>query len=88
MITAVENNCLAILLLGAALAFVSGCADRDTWEDADSVVFTHFGSGSFSLAEKPSAPVYNALGAVLRAQGKVGEAAQQFDRAKAMAAAG
>jgi tetratricopeptide (TPR) repeat protein len=40
-----------------------------------------------SLAEKPSAAVYNALGTVLRALGKTNEAAEQFGKAKAMASA-
>ena len=37
-----------------------------------------------SLAEKPSAAVYKALGAVLRQQGKDDEAAEQFARAQAL----
>ena len=37
-----------------------------------------------SLAEKPSAAVYTALGAVLRQQGKNDEAAEQFARAQAL----
>jgi Flp pilus assembly protein TadD len=37
-----------------------------------------------SLAEKPSAAVYKALGAVLRQQGKTDEAAEQFARAQAL----
>jgi Flp pilus assembly protein TadD len=37
-----------------------------------------------SLAEKPSAGVYNALGVVLRRLGKMDEAANQFAKAKAM----
>lgn len=37
-----------------------------------------------SLAEKPSAAVYKALGAVLRQQGKNDEAAEQFARAQAL----
>ncbi|MBI3782415.1 MAG: tetratricopeptide repeat protein [Deltaproteobacteria bacterium] len=37
-----------------------------------------------SLAEKPSAAVYNALGVVLRRLGKTDEAADQFGRAKAL----
>jgi tetratricopeptide (TPR) repeat protein len=40
-----------------------------------------------SLAEKPSAAVYNALGSVLRALGRTNEAAEQFGKAKAMASA-
>jgi len=37
-----------------------------------------------SLAEKPSAAVYNALGVVLRRLGKTDEAAVQFEKAKAL----
>jgi len=37
-----------------------------------------------SLAQKPSAAVYNALGVVLRRLGKTDEAADQFGKAKAM----
>ena len=37
-----------------------------------------------SLAEKPSAAVYNALGVVLRRLGKTDEAADQFGKAKAL----
>ena len=37
-----------------------------------------------SLAEKPSAAVYNALGDVLRRAGKTDEAAEQFAKAKAL----
>jgi Flp pilus assembly protein TadD len=37
-----------------------------------------------SLAEKPSAVVYNALGAVLRQLGKADEAAEQFGKASAL----
>src|SRR5262245_6026644 len=37
-----------------------------------------------SLAEKPSAAVYKALGAVLRQEGKTEEAAEQFARAQAL----
>lgn len=37
-----------------------------------------------SLAEKPSAAVYNALGVVLRRLGKMDEAADQFGKAKAL----
>jgi Flp pilus assembly protein TadD len=40
-----------------------------------------------SLAEKPSASVYNALGVVLRRLGKEDEAAVQFDKAKALGSA-
>ena len=40
-----------------------------------------------SLAQKPSAAVYNALGGVLRRLGRTDEAAAQFDKAKALAAA-
>jgi Flp pilus assembly protein TadD len=40
-----------------------------------------------SLAEKPSAAVYNALGVVLRGLGKTDEAAEQFAKAKALDAA-
>ncbi len=38
-----------------------------------------------SLDQKPSAPVYNALGAVLQRLGKPTEAAEQFDKAKGLA---
>ncbi|NJD66228.1 MAG: tetratricopeptide repeat protein [Chloroflexi bacterium] len=38
-----------------------------------------------SLDQKPSAPVYNALGAVLQRLGRPTEAAEQFDKAKALA---
>jgi len=41
-----------------------------------------------SLAEKPSAAVHNALGAVLRRLGKMDEAADQFDKANALGASG
>ena len=37
-----------------------------------------------SLAEKPSAAVYNALGVLLRKLGKMDEAAEQFAKAKAL----
>ena len=37
-----------------------------------------------SLAEKPSAAVYNALGLVLRRLGKMDQAADQFGKAKAL----
>jgi Flp pilus assembly protein TadD len=40
-----------------------------------------------SLAEKPSAAVYNALGVVLRGLGKTDEAAVQFEKAKALESA-
>jgi tetratricopeptide (TPR) repeat protein len=40
-----------------------------------------------SLAEKPSAAVYNALGVVLRRLGKTDEAAAQFEKAKALESA-
>jgi Flp pilus assembly protein TadD len=40
-----------------------------------------------SLAEKPSAAVYNALGVVLRGLGRTDEAAVQFEKAKALESA-
>ncbi len=63
MITAVESNCVAILLLGAALAFASGCADRDSWEDADSVVFTLAIPDSASAGQPITARITGTCGA-------------------------
>jgi len=58
--------------LAGALAKQGKLADAETWYRR-------------SLAERPNAAVYNALGSVLRAQGKGNEAAEQFRKAEAMA---